>query len=201
MYEKFLERNTGCIRQAVDDAFIAQYADIAPENLIALWKEVGFGIFCDGLFRIINPEEFQDFADEYNSDSFNKAVLPFNKTVLPFMATAFGDIFAYVNNSIIGDYVIYINVRYGTDKILSNNIALLLNKLVFNESTLKAWFKVERYAEIKDKVGLPQLDECLGYVPALALGGTETDEHIQILKTVPYIEIIVQSIGEFERMG
>ena len=85
MYETFLERNTDCIRQTVDDAFIAQYADIAPESLTTLWKEVGLGIFCNGLFRIINPEEFQDFADEYNSDSFNK-------TVLPFMATAFGHI-------------------------------------------------------------------------------------------------------------
>lgn len=192
MYETFLERNTDCIRQTVDDAFIAQYADIAPESLTTLWKEVGLGIFCNGLFRIINPEEFQDFADKYNSDSFNK-------TVLPFMATAFGDIFAYANHSIIGDYVIYINVRYGTYKILSNNIALLLNKCVFNKSILEAWFKVEHYDEIKDKVGLPQLDECLGYVPALALGGTETDDNIQILKIVPYIEVVAQSIGEFER--
>lgn len=193
MYEKFLERNADCISQTVDDAFIAQYAGIAPESLITLWKEVGLGMFCDGLFRIINPEEFQFFADEYNSESFNK-------TVLPFMVTAFGDTFAYVDNTIIGDYVMYINVRYGTEKILSNNIELLLNKCVFNKSILEAWFKVERYAEIKDKVGLPQLDECLGYVPTLALGGTETDDNIQILKTAPYIEIIAQSIGKFERI-
>lgn len=193
MYEKFLERNPDCIRQTVDDAFIAKYADVAPESLITLWKEAGLGMFCDGLFRIINPGKFQDFADEYNSDSFNK-------TVLPFMVTAFGDIFAYVNNSIIGEYVIYINIRYGTEKILSNDITLLFNKCVFNKSILEAWFKVEHYAEIKDKVGLPQLDECLGYVPALSLGGTETDKNIQILKTVPYIEIIAQSIGEFERI-
>lgn len=117
MYEKFLERNAGCISQTVDDAFIAQYAGIAPQSLIALWKEAGFGMFCGGLFRIINPEELQFFADEYNSD-------PFNKTVLPFMVTAFGDTFAYVDNAIIGDYVMYINVRYGTEKILSNNIEL-----------------------------------------------------------------------------
>lgn len=193
MYEKFLERNTGCISQTVDDTFIAQYAGIAPESLITLWKEAGLGMFCDGLFRIINPEEFQFFADEYNSDSFNK-------TVLPFMVTAFGDTFIYVDNTIIGNYVMYINMRYGTEKILSNNIGLLLNKFVFNKSILETLFKIERYAEIKDKVGLPQLDECLGYVPALALGGTETDDNIQILKTVPYIEIIAQSIGEFERI-
>lgn len=109
MYEKFLERNTSCLSQTVDDVFVAQYAGSVSESLIALWKEAGLGMFCDGLFRIINPEEFQIFANEYNSDSFNK-------TVLPFMVTAFGDIFAYVDNSIIGDYVLYINVRYGTEK-------------------------------------------------------------------------------------
>ncbi|WP_418696631.1 GAD-like domain-containing protein [Bacteroides sp.] len=193
MYERFLEQNTGCTRQTVHDAFLAKYADTVPKELIALWQEVGLGIFCNGLFRVINPADYQEFVDEYFQREYNEGAIPF-------MVTAFGDLFVYVNNHIVGDYVIYINVRYGTDKILSNNIALLLNKYVFNESTLKAWFKVERYAEIKDKVGLPQLDECLGYVPALALGGTENDEHIQILKTVPYIEIIAQSIGEFERI-
>ena len=161
--------------------------------MIALWQEVGLGIFCNGLFRVINPADYQEFVDEYYQREYNEGAIPF-------MVTAFGDSFVYVNNPTVGDYVIYINVRYGTEKILSNNIALLLNKCVFNKSILEAWFKVERYAEIKDKVGLPQLDECLGYVPALALGGTETDEHIQILKTVPYIEIIAQSIGEFERI-
>lgn len=193
MYERFLEQNTCCTRQTVNDAFIAKYADTAPKELIALWQEVGLGIFCNGLFRVINPADYQEFVDEYYQREYNEGAIPF-------MVTAFGDSFVYVNNPTVGDYVIYINVRYGTEKILSNNIALLLNKCVFNKSILEAWFKVERYAEIKDKVGLPQLDECLGYVPALALGGTETDEHIQILKTVPYIEIIAQSIGEFERI-
>ena len=108
------------------------------ESLIIFWKETGWGMFCNGLFRIIHPEEFQDFADEYNSDSFNKIVLPF-------MVMAFGYIFAYVNNSIIVDYVIYMNIRYGIEKVLSNNIALLLNKCIFNKSILEVWFKIERY--------------------------------------------------------
>lgn len=52
MYERFLELNTGCTQQTVDDAFIAQYADIVPESLTTLWEEVGLGVFCNGLFRI-----------------------------------------------------------------------------------------------------------------------------------------------------
>lgn len=52
MYERFLELNTGYTQQTVNDAFIAQYADIAPESLTTLWEEVGLGIFCNGLSRI-----------------------------------------------------------------------------------------------------------------------------------------------------
>lgn len=65
MYERFLEQNTGCTRQTVDDAFIAEYSDIAPESLTVLWKEVGLGIFCNGLFRVINPTDYQGFVNQY----------------------------------------------------------------------------------------------------------------------------------------
>lgn len=33
MYEKFLEKNLNCIRQAVDDTFIAKYADLSYPEL------------------------------------------------------------------------------------------------------------------------------------------------------------------------
>ncbi|MCS2284581.1 DUF1851 domain-containing protein [Bacteroides fragilis] len=44
-----------------------------------------------------------------------------------------------------------------------------------------------------------QGDECFGYVPALSAGGEETDEHIQVVKIFPYIDMAAQFIGEFER--
>ena len=50
MYEKFLDKNPSSICQTVDDAFIAKYANVVSENIITLWKEVGFGMFCEGLF-------------------------------------------------------------------------------------------------------------------------------------------------------
>ena len=59
MYEKFLDKNPNSICQTVDDVFIAKYANVVSENIITLWKEVGFGMFCEGLFRIIEPNEYQ----------------------------------------------------------------------------------------------------------------------------------------------
>ena len=63
------------------------------------------------------------------------------------------------------------------------------------------WFryKLGLYPRIKEKLGALQGDECFGYVPALSAGGEETDEHIQVVKIFPYIDMAAQFIGEFER--
>ena len=59
MYEKFLDKSLNSTRQTVDDTFIAKYANAVSEKIIELWKEVGLGTFCDGLFRIINPDKLE----------------------------------------------------------------------------------------------------------------------------------------------
>ena len=45
MYEKFLEKNLNSIRQAVDDTFIAKYADMSYAELTTLWQEAGLGSY------------------------------------------------------------------------------------------------------------------------------------------------------------
>lgn len=64
MYEKFLDKSLNSTRQTVDDTFIAKYANAVSEKIIELWKEVGLGTFCDGLFRIINPNKYQTIVDD-----------------------------------------------------------------------------------------------------------------------------------------
>ena len=49
MYEEFLEKSLNSKRQAVDDTFIAKYADLSYPELNTLWQEVGLGSFCNGL--------------------------------------------------------------------------------------------------------------------------------------------------------
>ena len=60
MYEEFLEKSLNNKRQAVDDTFIAKYADLSYPELNTLWQEVGLGSYCNGLFKLINPSDYQD---------------------------------------------------------------------------------------------------------------------------------------------
>ena len=168
MYEEFLEKSLNSKRQAVDDTFIAKYADLSYPELNTLWQEVGLGSFCNGLFKLINPSDYQDVINS----CFEKED---DQSFLPFMCTAFGDLFAYVKNP-----------------------RAIFNKVMVNESFLKGWFDLENYPIIQEKLGTPDYDECFGYSLLLALGGSEDIENIKIVKTIPYIDICTQTIGEFE---
>ena len=78
------------------------------------------------------------------------------------------------------------------------NLRAIFNKVMVNESFLKGWFDLENYPIIQEKLGTPDYDECFGYSLLLALGGSEDIENIKIVKTIPYIDICTQTIGEFE---
>jgi hypothetical protein len=191
MYEEFLEKSLNNKRQAVDDTFIAKYADLSYPELNILWQEVGLGSYCNGLFKLINPSDYQDVINScYEKED--------DKSFLPFMCTAFGDVFAYVKNPRLNNYVVYLNVRYGTYLILPANLRAIFNKVMVNQSFLKGWFDLENYPVIQEKLGTPDYDECFGYSLLLAMGGSEDIENIKIVKTIPYIDICTQTIGEFE---
>ena len=191
MYEEFLEKSLNSKRQAVDDTFIAKYADLSYPELNTLWQEVGLGSYCNGLFKLINPSDYQDVINS----CFEKED---DQSFLPFMCTAFGDLFAYVKNPRLNNYVVYLNVRYGTYLILPANLRAIFNKVMVNQSFLKGWFDLENYPVIQEKLGTPDNDECFGYSLLLAMGGSEDIENIKIVKTIPYIDICTQTIGEFE---
>ena len=191
MYEKFLVKNLNSIRQAVDDTFIAKYADMSYAELTTLWQEAGLGSYCNGMLKIINPSDYQDVLNSCY-------VMDYDKSSLPFMCTAFGDVFAYVKNPKLNNYIVYLNIRYGTYLILPDNLAALLNKIIFNQSFLKGWFDLENYSVMQEKLGTPDFDECFGYSPLLTMGGSENLENIKIVKTLPYIDINTQTIGRFK---
>lgn len=196
MYEKFLSQNMECERQMADDAFLAKYANTAPKELIILWQEVGLGIFSNGLFRIVSPDDYQDFVDTYIEGKEK-----YFEYLLPFMTTAFGDIFAWVKDIRQNEeYSIFINVRKGYWNLVTTDISLLFAHYIRIKSCLEHYFAIKDsdYLSLVKRLGTPKIDECFGFVPALALGGSKSLKNIQIVKMLPYIDIIAQMIGTFD---
>ncbi|MGC7560099.1 GAD-like domain-containing protein [Pasteurella sp. PK-2025] len=63
---EFISRNIDTyIKTAnVPEDIINKYKSLLPEELIYIWKKMGFGIYENGFLQLINPEEF-NFIFEY----------------------------------------------------------------------------------------------------------------------------------------
>uniref|UniRef100_UPI000AF9B0D7 GAD-like domain-containing protein n=1 Tax=Hymenobacter terrenus TaxID=1629124 RepID=UPI000AF9B0D7 len=45
---------------------LAHYRDLVPPEILAVWEQYGFGTFCDGYLKVVNPEDYADLlADTY----------------------------------------------------------------------------------------------------------------------------------------
>src|SRR4028119_2363024 len=70
---------------------IAQYRDLVPGELVEVWEQYGFGTFCDGYLKIVNPDDYTDLlADTYQLTS---TATPTRPVVL--FATAMGDLLVW----------------------------------------------------------------------------------------------------------
>ena len=56
--------------------FIARYRDRVPPELVELWEQYGFGTYCEGYLKAVNPEEYADLlADTYQLTSTSAPAL------------------------------------------------------------------------------------------------------------------------------
>ena len=77
-----------------------------------------------------------------------------------------------------------------------SSIDLLLDSLLFDVTFTNKFFELEKYHKLIEKYGNLEYDECFGYFPILATGGSENIENIKKAKAKEYIGLIISFIGE-----
>ncbi len=182
--EKFINRNKDYQKVAdVPQELINKYKGIVPEELIYIWKKLGFGIYEQGFLQLINPEEYQ-FIFEY--------VDTLLEPTIPWGITALGDILCWEgkeNRRSIpirgGNRCFRIDVRRCNDVVISN-MSGILNNFIGEEYFLvkKNYFDAKPYLDVKDKLPKLEYGQCYGYVPALALGGKKSNKNLQIVDAI-----------------
>jgi hypothetical protein len=164
-----------------EEATIEKYADTLPQELINVWKEYGFGSFLKGFLKIINPDDFQDLLNESYF---------FGKTSIPIFTTGLGDIIVWQEN----EYVTIVKYRIGDYHMISSGFEYFFSDLEDAESGEKDFDWNHYFKAIKVK-GIPEYDECFGYVPLLALGGSEKAENLEKVKLREHIYLINELAG------
>jgi hypothetical protein len=170
-------------------ALLARYHDLLPSEVLAVWEEYGFGTFCEGYLKIVNPDDYADLlADTYQLTSTTSTT-----GAIVLFATGMGDLLIWEDG-----YLSLVNYRYGLTKILSEGTDFFFNDLA-TEDFLAEDLHWEPYPAARERLGEPAFDECFGYVPLLVLGGPETVDQLEKVKLREHIYLIGQVAGVLER--
>lgn len=166
----------------VDEKTINQYENQLPHEIIDLWKNYGYGTFYNGYLKTINPNEYKELIES----SYWQG-----NVSIPIFATAFGDVITWEKNQFLG----IIKYRYGENDVISDGFDFFFEDLFSGEFD-EEHFTISKYIEAINKYGKLEYNECFGYTPILAMGGTESVEHLKKVKIREHIALISNFIGE-----
>lgn len=167
----------------VSDKVIEKYKNKVPDEMIEFWKEYGFGSFSNGYLKSVNPDDFEDILIE-GSQRFHDGIVLFT--------TSMGDLIIWSDN-----YVRVLNFRYGINDTVMAGFKFFFEDIFdieFRDEELKWSF----YSKAVELYGIPDYDECFGYVPILGIGGSEKVENLEKVKIREYLLIIINFMGPIE---
>ena len=169
---------------------ISRYRDRIPAEMLDVWEQYGFGTFCDGYLKVVNPDNYVDLlAETYQLTSTPSLAPP-----IVLFATGMGDLLVWEMG-----YLALVDYRHGETSIVAKSFPLLFRNLADGGETLDEEFSWLPYPAAREQLGEPAYDECFGYVPLLALGGLETVAHLQKVKLREHIVLIAEFTGVLER--
>ena len=181
-------------RQPVPGTSIDRYRGRLPVQLLNYWNEHGWSGYANGLFWTVNPEEFEPALEAWIGDT----PLMERDTHHIIARSAFGHLLLWGERT---GYTRRILAPYALAS--SSEPSFLPDEF---ELGVKAFFSTQDRAffDLKDKgdqplfdramstLGRLQHDEMYGFVPALALGGPATIDHLQKVKAVEHLVVLAQ---------
>ncbi len=154
--------------RTVPSEIIKNYQNFLPNLIIAEWNEVGWCSYSQGLIWIVNPSDFQTILQEWQINFESSFV---------FARTSFGDLILWD-----GERVKYLSVLYKDIFNLSEDLRILFNLTLCDQSYLEDVLDIELHKKAVKKLGRLQYDECYTFEPALALGGSGDIETVNKAK-------------------
>jgi len=180
-FQEFLSKNgppNEC--QPAPLEILKKFENILPPILIDLWRNQGFCSYANRFIWITNPSEL---------DGCVKLWLGKNSKHLAIARTGFGHLFLWNGNS-----VELLHIHYGGTSEIAPEIELLFNSSLCSDRYLDSGLDRKIFLKAQKKLGPLENDECFGYVPAIALGGSGKLDSISKVKLIPHLLILAELV-------
>lgn len=178
--------------EPVTDEIINKYKGKLPNQLLEYWKAFGFSGWGNGLFWLVNPDEYQDVLDAW----LENIETPPHEEYFVIARTAFGDLQVW-------------GTIHGNCYKISSTISSIfpsMEELKRNEhdSTIRIFIATQnrKYLDFKDFKNKPLFDravkkygeltknEMFGFEPALVLGGEAKLENVRKLPIISHLQLL-----------
>ena len=166
----------------IDEQTVARFAPTVSAEVVSAWREHGSGYVSDGYFRFVDPGH----AAQMLEGTMN---LPEGSTVL--FTTALGDLVVHLG----GRYLV-VKFRWGVIDVTPVGTGFPdLLRLMEDPAARDLSFEWSPYLEAGQRTGVPSMDEVLGFVPMLAMGGAPVAANLQRMGLWEHLAIIAQMAG------
>lgn len=184
-------------KEDVPERICRDYEGKLPDDLILLWRENGIGTWLSGKFQLCIPSNYAGVVDIlFSGDS---EIIPEKTHIVGF--SAFGHLLIWSENlqtlvvdlteSIMRVYKWNFSRFKTTSFRLSSVISMLKFDRTFDYSTENKQYK-SLFSEALSEIGEVTLGQCYGFFPALALGGSASVKHIQIVDARVHFTLLAQ---------
>lgn len=171
------------------------YKNRLPDRLLGYWNEYGFSGFGEGLFWMVNPNEYQEILEKW----LQKTPLWGRENFYTVARTAFGELYVFGDNSnsytIINPHMNNIipsdfnNSSFDKENQEKNigSFFMFMNKSSLDFEDIKG---AELFKRCLKKYGPLNNDEMYTFSPALALGGSVDIKNVKKVKILEQLSML-----------
>lgn len=178
----------------VEEKTLVYFQNKLPNRLLNYWKEYGFSGYGEGLFWIVNPEEYQELVDKW----LQKTPLWGREKFYAIARTAFGELYIrgeksdsdtiinpHLNNIIPGDFT-----SPQTKEVQERGIGIFFMTMKKNIVDYRDKNEKPLFQRCLKKFGMLEHDEMYTFSTALALGGTADINNIKKVKILEQLSML-----------
>ncbi|TCM61434.1 hypothetical protein EC844_12832 [Acinetobacter calcoaceticus] len=178
--------------ERVTEQTLHRYKGKLPDQLLEYWKVFGFSAWGNGLFWLVNPEDYQDVLDAWLE---HIETLPFEEYFV-IARSAFGDLKVWgtihgncykIASTISSVFPSMEEIKKGEENYLVRSFFASQDKnfLDFDDWKNKPLFEraVKKYGELNQH-------EMFGFEPALILGGEVKLENVRKLPIISHLQFL-----------
>jgi hypothetical protein len=189
-FEYFLENFGPAFgRRDVPGSSIDRYRGKLPDQLLEYWQEHGWCGYADGLFWTVDPQEYEPALEAW----IGGTVFMEQDAYHLIGRSAFGDLYFWGEKS---GYSLSISAPAALavpreSHLVGEKVSLGVRTFFSGMTRRKNDFD-DLFAPALQRLGRLEHDEMYGFVPALALGGPATLDHLHKVKAVEHLVLLGQ---------